>query len=322
MFNRLKKIVIFILLGLMAGPIAAAPILKPSVEVSSLIVTVGDMFDNAGLSAERALFRAPAPGTRGVVSIGAIRMAAAKIGIKNFDDRGLSQVSVYRRGIIFTEQDIANIIDEELKKRGIISEKIIAQINFSHKIDKIYAELSPSPIELSELKYYPRAQSFKAQIKIAGKDELREISGTLNMMINVPHLINSLKKGDIISENDIEMRPVDLRFAQSSDLAIKTQIIGKQLRRSTNKGMALRSSDIMEPELIKRSEMVTLYYRKGPLTLSVKGQALNSAPKGGVVSVLNLSSKNIVQGIALADGAVIVPHENSNKLNIANIKVR
>ena len=45
------------------------------------VVTVGDMFDDAGLLAERALFRAPAPGTTGIVSLDAIRSAALRAGL-------------------------------------------------------------------------------------------------------------------------------------------------------------------------------------------------------------------------------------------------
>ena len=65
----------FLLLG---ATTLAAPALKGDITVIAGVVTVGDMFDEAGLAAEDALFRAPKPGTTGNVSLADIRAAAAR----------------------------------------------------------------------------------------------------------------------------------------------------------------------------------------------------------------------------------------------------
>ena len=45
----------------------AAPVLRAEVSVTAPIVTVGDMFADAGAMADTPLFRAPKPGTTGMV---------------------------------------------------------------------------------------------------------------------------------------------------------------------------------------------------------------------------------------------------------------
>ncbi|MEO8685479.1 MAG: flagella basal body P-ring formation protein FlgA, partial [Devosia sp.] len=60
---------------------------------------------------------------------------------------------------------------------------------------------------------------------------------------------------------------------------------------------------------IARNDLVTIYFRKGPMTLTVKGQAITSASMGGAVQVLNLMSKRVITARALAAGAVEVSND-------------
>lgn len=309
--------IVFAMSFTLAVPTIAAPILKSNIKISSAIVTVGDMFDNAGLNAERALFRAPAPGTTGSVNLNSIRLATSKAGMKTFDANGVSSVRVERSGVLITQEILSKLITDELSKRGIISADVIARPNFNKEFLSIYAVVSDIPLQLNELLYSPNSDRFTAHFQVAGQQTLLVLRGRLNLMIELPHLNSSLKAGTIISKSDIEMRQISLNFAQTSGFATKEQIVGMQLIRPTRKGMMLRPSDITEPELVKRSAMVTIYYKKGPLTLTAQGQALNSAAKGEMVSVLNTTSKQIVRGIATQSGAVEII---TDVANIAKIK--
>ena len=303
-FDKCFRFVAVGLAALIAFPAAAAPALRAEITIASAIVTVGDMFDNSGLKAEMALFRAPAPGTAGAVSIAAIRAAAARVGITEFDQMGISRVRVERTGIRVEEDTLKALIIDDLAARGILSGDVYAIPRLSEAFDPIYAEASGTPVQLDELRYTPGSESFSARFRIAGEISPREVRGRLDLMIEVPHLTNSLRAGEIVRSNDVEMRPVALRFAESSGFSTIDQIVGMQLRRSNRAGMMLRQTDITKPELVKRSEMVTIVYRSGPLSLSVSGQALNAAAQGEMVSVLNTSSKKVIHGIAIANGTV------------------
>ena len=68
------------LVAFASGGALANPSLKGDITVNTDIVTVGDMFDNPGALSETAIFRAPAPGTTGIVPIGDVEHAAGLIG--------------------------------------------------------------------------------------------------------------------------------------------------------------------------------------------------------------------------------------------------
>ncbi len=101
------KILSVLMTTLMVGSTAtAAPVLRQSITVNTPIVTVGDMFDNAGLISEEALFRAPAPGTTGEVSLSAVRDAALRVGLQEFENPGRSGITVARAGVIVSENTL------------------------------------------------------------------------------------------------------------------------------------------------------------------------------------------------------------------------
>src|SRR5690554_923692 len=86
-----------------AGAAVAAPVLRASIEVNAAVVTVGDMFDDAGPAAETALFRAPRPGTSGLVGLADIDAALTRIGIDRFEANGLNGIQVSRAATIIDE---------------------------------------------------------------------------------------------------------------------------------------------------------------------------------------------------------------------------
>ncbi|UJQ95418.1 flagellar basal body P-ring formation chaperone FlgA [Mariluticola halotolerans] len=301
-----------------ALPAFAAPVLRADVAVSSAIVTVGDMFTGAGNDAERALFRAPAPGTSGAVSLEAIKVAAKRVGITEFDHSEIRRVQVERTGIALDEPTLKEMIRQDLIQRGIIADEVIARISFSDAFSTLYAAESDEPVRLSDLRYTESSGAFSARFSIAGVNAPLDLKGRLDLLIEAPHLSTSLPMGAVLSPDDIEMRPISLRYADSAGIAPVEALVGKALKRPARAGMLLAASNVAEPQVIGRSDMVTLYYRKGPLNLTVKGQALNAAARGETVAVLNLVSKKIVNGIAVEPGAVELVFDDMRLAAIKN----
>ena len=85
--------------------------------------------------------------------------------------------------------------------------------------------------------------------------------------------------------------------------------IGKALKRSSRDGMVLKGSDVTVPLTVAKNDLVTIYFRKGPMTLTVKGQAITGGTIGAPVQVLNLMSKRVISATALAAGAVEVSND-------------
>lgn len=294
----------------------ASPVLRAEATVTTPLVTVGDLFTDAGAAAETAVFRAPKPGTSGMVDLGAVSAALARVGITDYQANGLSGVRVTRAASVVDEAMLGQLITDDLTSRGILTQGMTADIVFTRQITPINADMVDQPATVSSLRYAPGAGTFTARFTLAGIDQPLDVSGSIEVMIAVPHIRTTLAAGTVLTADNVEMRPVPLRYVESSGAARLEDVVGMSLARQSREGMMLRPTDVTVPQLIAKNDLVTMYFRKGPLTLTVKGQAVSSATKGGPVQVLNLMSKRIISATAIAPGAVEV---SVDPLNVAGL---
>jgi flagella basal body P-ring formation protein FlgA len=208
------------------------------------------------------------------------------------------------------------MVSADLSSRGIIQNDVTPELVFDTQNLSFSAEAVAEPIKLISLRYTPENNAFAARFEIAGTDLPVDVTGRIELMIETPHLINARPAGTVLSASDIEMRKVPLKFAESSGYLDTAQIIGKALQHPSRAGMMLKASDIAEPEVIARNQPVTVYFRQGAMTLTVKGKALNDAALGDPVSVLNALSKKVITGVATAGGSVEV---KSATLSVAGL---
>src|SRR4029079_12105928 len=85
---------------------SAAPRLKELVTVSSEVVRIGDLVENAGPAADVAVFRAPDLGQTGAVQVSRIADALRPYDVADFDNNGLSEVVVTRLSRAIIPADI------------------------------------------------------------------------------------------------------------------------------------------------------------------------------------------------------------------------
>ncbi|MDP1730235.1 MAG: flagellar basal body P-ring formation chaperone FlgA [Devosia sp.] len=300
-----NKLVLAVALTMAAcGGAHAAPVLRADITVISEIVTVGDMFDDAGVLAEKALFRAPLPGTTGMVSLDAVREAARLVGLTDFENEGVARVRVARAAAMVDARVLTELITRDLMARGIADGNMTVQASFDTPDLAFNAEAVTVPAQLVNLRYMPSSGGFAARFLVAGRDLPVDVTGRLKLMVEAPHLATSLPSGAILQASDIEMKLVPLKFAETAGIARLDQLVGKQLQRQSRSGLMLRAADMADPLIVQRNSHVTVYLRSGPMTLTVKGQALNAASVGQPVQVLNLASKRILHGVAMANGSV------------------
>lgn len=284
----------------------AAPTLRGDITVINDVVTVGDMFDDAGMSAEDALFRAPRPGTTGSVDLIDIRAAAARLGIETFETRGLDTIRVSRSATVVDQTLLTNLINTDLANRGIITEGMSANTQFTTAFSALNAEAVDTPASVTSLRYLPGTGAFTARFAIAGVDQPLDIAGTIELMIEAPHLTGNLPAGTVLDASDIAMRPVPLRYVESTGVARLQDVVGMALVRQSRDGMMLKPADVTTPLTVAKNDPVTIYFRRGPLTLTVKGQAITGASMGAPLQVLNLMSRRVISATAIAAGAVEV----------------
>lgn len=313
--NILKIFALAALAAALSGTAMAAPSLRSEVTVNAPIVTVGDMFDDAGSFAELALFRAPLPGTTGTVDLRSVTQAAERVGLADFENIGIISVRVSRAATTVDAPVLSKLIEADLAHRGIVSPGVSVDLSFDRPDIAFNAEVVETPAKLLSLRYTPGSDAFVARFQIAGTDKPEDVTGRLELMIEAPHLVAPRPAGTVLTADDIEMKRVPLRYAENTGIVQLDQLIGKQLDRPGRGGLMLRAGDVSDPIIIARNQMVTVVLKTGPMTLTVKGQALNAASVGQPVQVLNPISKKILSGTALDTGAV----EMTTTLNVAGL---
>lgn len=305
-----KRTLLGLAIAATASAAQAAPMLRGDITINSALVTVGDVFANAGLLSETAIFRAPNPGTTGTVTVQEITAAVAALNLGDFETAGLDRIRVTRPGVAVDMDMISGLIEADLSGRGILNPTMNMQIALDAPLPLLTAAGTETPASLVMLRYMPGSSTFSARFQIAGLDHPLDVAGQIQLMIEAPHLTRTLPAGTILGSNDVELRLIPLTYAENAGLVGMDDIIGKQLQRQTRAGVLIRPADISAPEMISRNETVTVIYREGGLTLTTRGQALNAASLSQPVSVLNPMTRKVLQGIAIENGTVLITSSN------------
>src|SRR3954466_4477073 len=145
----MKSFTFALLVALLSTDAALAqPTLKGDITVNTDIVTVGDMFDNPGELSETAIFRAPAPGTTGIVPLADIQNAARQIGLTDYENVGYTRIRVMRLTTVVDAPVLSNLIGAELSRRGVLANGVTADTHFDLPNVSLNASQVETPVTL------------------------------------------------------------------------------------------------------------------------------------------------------------------------------
>lgn len=108
-----------------------------------------------------------------------------------------------------------------------------------------------------------------------------------------------LRSGEVITQSNTSP-PDDVWQDAHADL------LGREVRRTVYAGQTISAQDTRSPRLVKRNQLVTVKYLRGPLEITLTGRAMGEAGVDESVPVLNLESRQVVEGIVQAGGWIWV----------------
>jgi flagella basal body P-ring formation protein FlgA len=303
-----------LLVSLIAAPFiakaqaeAVAPMLKSSVTVHADIVTFGDLFDHAGLHSEKSVFYAPPLGTSGQVSVNAIQKSLERLDINSVDFAGLQDITI-KRPAIQLEQDVFDEIIKEalLNKTGSVER--LLNINIDSYPESVLAPANvKTPVSLKHLNYSDATNRFTAHLSVSNNSTDIVITGRAVQMAEALTVTSHKSAGDIIRNRDLKIMQVpENRLPYNGYITDRSQLIGKAVSRHLRAGSFIQTSDIQDPILINRNDIVTVVFQSGQLSLTVLGRALDEGAKGETIRILNLQSKRTIAASVLKAGTVSV----------------
>jgi flagella basal body P-ring formation protein FlgA len=290
--------------------VLAAPVLRANVTVAGDLVRIGDVIDNAGTSAQIAIYRAPDLGTTGSLPtaqvISALR-AHQVIGVVTGD---INAISVTRLARTLEGKDIEVQVARALEHRNGLGDAANLSLTFDRDVGDVRLEASNSgTMNPVSARFEPRNNRFDVTFEITNDNvstptRLR-FTGTVIETVEAAVLARSVERNEVLKSSDVvvERRP---KAEVGSDVAARDRAVGMQARKQLRAGQALKSADLAKPDLVQRDQSVTLIYEASGLYLTVRGKAMEGGTEGDVVNVLNLQSKRTVSGVVTGRGQVSI----------------
>ena len=290
--------------------IIAAPALRANVQVSSDIVRIGDLVDNAGSASQIAIYRAPDLGTTGSLQVAQVINALRAHQVIGVDTRDLKEISVTRLARSIEGKDIEAQIGRALERRNGLGDAANLSLTFDRDPGDVRLDAGfTGAMQPTSVRYDNRNGRFDVTFDISndnglGATKLR-FTGTAVETVEAAVLARNVERNEILKSSDVmvERRP---KAEVGGDAASRDRAVGMQARRQLRAGQAVKVADLVKPDLVQRDQNVTLIYESPGLYLTVRGKAIEGGTEGDVVNVLNLQSKRTVSGVVTGRGQVSI----------------
>ena len=286
------------------------PVLRANVTVSSDVVRIGDLIENAGTAAQIAVFRAPDLGTTGSLPVAQLLSTLRSHQVIGVDTRDIREVSVTRASRVLASKDVEFQIARVLERRNGLGDAASISVNFERDLRELQLDATQTgDMRATVVRFDPRNGRFDITFEIPNDvtytpTKLR-FTGTAVETVDSAVLTRSMERNEVLKASDItiERRP---KAEAGNDFATRDRAIGMQVRKQLRAGQILKVADLGKPDLVSRDQSVTLIFQAPGLYLTGRGKAVDSGTEGDVVNVLNLQSKRTVQGVVIGPGQVSI----------------
>lgn len=324
---RLRKIFTALIFApaLMVGAMTAAQAaeLRATSVVSGDVVTLGDLFDDAGDAGNTVVASAPAPGTSLGISVSRISLAARRNGLAWHNTTGLTHVTVTRSGVAVPEAEVSDAIAAAIvaKTPSILSTATM-QVDFTDGNSGVQVGDNDTPsVKVEQIAFNPRNGSFDAILRAPANDPaapLHRVSGRAYPVTEIPVLSHSVAPGEVVRAGDIQW--IRLPSTRVSNNVVTTQagIVGMSPRYPVRSGEPVRISDMQPPVVIAKGALVDMNYVSGSLVLLARGRAMESGAVGDTIDILNPRSNRTIQGVIESPNSVRI--DAMTAPHLANLK--
>ncbi len=141
-------------------------------------------------------------------------------------------------------------------------------------------------------------------------------TGTRPWSINLPVKVSvyqnvlvatkQLNRGATIKAGDIKLASRDLADLPYGYVDDYSATLGMKLKRRISSGFVITPAILKKPQLISRGQRVTILADTGKMQVRMSGKALGPGAAGDRITVVNISSKQKLEGVITDNGEVKV----------------
>ena len=125
-------------------------------------------------------------------------------------------------------------------------------------------------------------------------------------LIKVPVVTESLRRGDIVLPQHVELKEYDARRVNNSIILSPEDLVGMEVVRSLRPDTFVFTSAVRIPPVVARKKPVNITVQSGNLSLRTKGKALEDGLNGDMVQVMNINSNKILYATVVGPNTVEV----------------
>lgn len=173
----------------------------------------------------------------------------------------------------------------------------------------IYAADHALQVAIHALQIDPDTKRWQGQAYILanGQTEIvKPVSGTYDVLVDVPVLIHQLRTHDVIAQSDIAMRPMPQRQLRKDTVTDAATLIGQSPRSAISAERPIRATEVTAPVVIKKGDAVELSFQTKYMSIKTTGVALEDGAVGAAIRVKNEKSEKAVSGRVASAGHVEV----------------
>ncbi len=279
---------------------------RPHVLVEDASIRLADLFDGAGARGMAALGAAPPPGRRLTIETAQLAAIARAHGLAWRPLTGTERVVVERPGRSLSREEIEDVLRAEFARSGLDAETELELPGFQPPSVPLSAFVQ---LSAEQAHFDPSTRRFSVTLVVMaeGMPTLRQrLAGRAIVTQTVVVATRRLALGETIAASDVRLARMRTERVRPGATTALAQAVGQQARRPLNAEQPVMGSDIGAPILIEKNSLVSLTLDSPGLSLMVQGRALEAAARGQTVPVMNLGSRTIVEGTAVAPGRVQV----------------
>ncbi len=152
------------------------------------------------------------------------------------------------------------------------------------------------------LDYQDRTGAFIAQIMASAAADPVRVTGRAQALVEAPAVVRPLQSGEHVTAADLVWIEVPANRLPSDAVLDPAMIEGMEAKRTLRPGAPIRRFDVTTPSVITKNELVTVFYIRPGIQLAARGRALEDAPQGSALRILNLQSNRVIEAVAEAPG--------------------
>jgi len=213
------------------------------------------------------------------------------------------EMTIERAARLLSESEVRTAIESYLKSDK--KDVVLRDIRYRNNI-----KLAPGITTLNISSYETKIighLGFNIEAKVKGEDAVNfTVMGIVDEWKELPVAARPIKKGSIIDESDIVMARLNIKSLPLDTASHNNELIGLEVEDNISVGEVFKRNKLVYPPVIRKGEAVTILYKKGLLSATATGIALEDAGDNEIIKVRNTSSKKIISGTVVEAGLVRV----------------